>query len=47
MNFTRIYESKDLARLERFHQELDVIAEGYRAQAVADRGNLVTAKENL
>ena len=33
--FYRIYESKDLARLERFHQELDVIAEGYRAQAVA------------
>lgn len=26
--FYRIYESKDLARLERFHQELDVIAEG-------------------
>lgn len=25
--FYRIYESKDLARLERFHQELDVIAE--------------------
>ena len=33
--FYRIYESKDLARLERFHKELDVIAEGYRAQAVA------------
>ena len=33
--FYRIYETKDLSRLERFHRELDIIAEGYRAQAVA------------
>ena len=33
--FYRIYEKKDLERLERFHRELDIIAEGYRAQAVA------------
>lgn len=32
--FYRIYEMKDLEQMERFHRELDVIAEGYRAQAV-------------
>ena len=32
--FYRIYASNDLMKLKRFHQQLDVIAEGYRAQAV-------------
>lgn len=32
--FYRIYSQKDLAQLERFHRELDIIAEGYRAQAI-------------
>jgi putative GTP pyrophosphokinase len=32
--FLRIYEMNDLQQLERFHRELDIIAEGYRAQAV-------------
>lgn len=33
--FYRVYDTKDLSKLERFHRELDIIAEGYRAQAVA------------
>ena len=38
--FYRIYETKDLEQLERFHRELDIIAEGYRAQALSqDMGN--------
>ena len=32
--FYRIYASNDLQQLKRFHQQLDIIAEGYRAQAV-------------
>ena len=32
--FLRVYRTKDLHQLERFHRELDIIAEGYRAQAV-------------
>ena len=32
--FYRIYKIKDLEKLERFHRELDIIAEGYRAQAL-------------
>mgnify|MGYP004732805361 FL=1 len=32
--FYRIYESNDLEKLQRFEKELDVIAEGYRAQAL-------------
>ena len=32
--FLRVFHTKDLKQLERFHRQLDVIAEGYRAQAV-------------
>ena len=32
--FYRIYETKNLEQLERFHRELDILAEGYRAQAL-------------
>ena len=32
--FLRVFKTKDLQQLERFHRELDIIAEGYRAQAV-------------
>lgn len=32
--FYRIYASNDLQQLKRFHQQLDIIAEGYRAQAI-------------
>lgn len=32
--FYRIYEMNDMERLERFGKELDIIAEGYRAQAL-------------
>ncbi|MCI5699601.1 MAG: GTP pyrophosphokinase family protein [Lachnospiraceae bacterium] len=32
--FYRIYETHDLEQLARFHKQLDIIAEGYRAQAV-------------
>lgn len=32
--FYRIYKKKDLRKLERFHRELDIIAEGYQAQAL-------------
>lgn len=33
--FLRVYEMKDLQQLERFHRQLDIIAESYRAQTVA------------
>lgn len=32
--FLRVFNTKDLKQLERFHRQLDIIAEGYRAQAV-------------
>ena len=32
--FLRVFHTKDLKQLERFHRQLDLIAEGYRAQAV-------------
>ncbi|MDD2957909.1 MAG: GTP pyrophosphokinase family protein [Lachnospiraceae bacterium] len=32
--FYRIYEMNDIERLQRFNKELDLIAEGYRAQAL-------------
>ena len=33
--FLRVYETNDLQQLERFHRQLDIIAERSRAQAVA------------
>lgn len=35
--FLRVYETNDLHQLERFQRQLDIIAEGYRAQAVTTR----------
>lgn len=32
--FFRVYETADLEALERFHKELDIIAEGYRVQSL-------------
>ena len=32
--FLRVFHTKDLKQLERCHRQLDIIAEGYRAQAV-------------
>ena len=32
--FLRVFHTKDLKQLERFHRQLDIIAEGYRAEAV-------------
>ena len=32
--FLRVFHTKDLKQLERFHRQLDIIAEGYRSQAV-------------
>ena len=32
--FFRVYEQEDLAQLERFGRELDIISEGYRAQSL-------------
>ena len=32
--FLRVFHTKDLKQLERFHRQLDIIAEGYGAQAV-------------
>ncbi|MBQ8305645.1 MAG: GTP pyrophosphokinase family protein [Blautia sp.] len=32
--FLRVFKTKDLRQLERFHRQLDIIAEGYRAQAI-------------
>ena len=34
--FLRVFQTKDLQQLERFHRQLDIIAEGYRAQSVAN-----------
>lgn len=34
--FYRIYEHDDLEQLERFNKQLDIIAEGYRAQNILD-----------
>lgn len=36
--FLRVYNTKDLQRLQRFHRQLDIIAEGYRAQVVYQTG---------
>lgn len=36
--FLRVYRTKDLHQLERFHRELDIIAEGFHAQAVRHDG---------
>lgn len=33
--FLRVFKTKDLQQLERFHRQLDIIAEGYRAQSVS------------
>lgn len=32
--FLKVYETEDLQQLERFHKELDIISEGYRAQSL-------------
>lgn len=32
--FLRVFKTNDLRQLERFHRQLDIIAEGYRAQEV-------------
>ena len=32
--FLRVFNTKDIQQLERFHRQLDIIAEGYRAQSV-------------
>jgi len=32
--FYRIYEQNDMEQLQRFHKQLDIIAEGYRAQSL-------------
>ena len=34
--FYRIYTLNDMAELKRFHTQLDMIAEGYRAQSVTE-----------
>ena len=34
--FYRIYAMNDIEKLERFDKQLDLIAEGYRAQALSD-----------
>ena len=38
MSFTGSIREKDLKQLERFHRELDIIAEGYQAQALNFKG---------
>ena len=32
--FLKIYETEDITQLVRFHKELDMISEGYRAQSL-------------
>lgn len=34
--FYRIYELNDIEQLQRFHSQLDIIAEGYRAQSLVE-----------
>ena len=34
--FYRVYQKNDMDELRRFHQQLDIIAEGYRAQSVSE-----------
>ncbi len=34
--FFKVYKTKDLQQLERFHRQLDIISEGYHAQAVTN-----------
>ena len=36
MSFTASMPAHDMEELKRFHQQLDIIAEGYRAQSVAE-----------
>ena len=36
--FLRVFRTKDLQQLERFHRQLDIIAEGYRAQSGSKLG---------
>ena len=36
--FYKIYELHDIDRLQKFSRELDIIAEGYRAQAIQEGG---------
>ena len=50
--FLRVFKTKDLRQLERFHRQLDIIAEGYRArQSItayehrADSTNTLTYEE--
>lgn len=38
--FYRIYATNDLQQLKRFHKQLDIISEGYRAQAVTSDADL-------
>ena len=33
--FYKIYETGDMERLEHFNKQLDIIAEGYRAQSIS------------
>ena len=35
--FLRVFQTKDIRQLERFHRQLDIIAEGYRAQSVSSK----------
>ena len=35
--FLRVFETNDIQQLQRFHRQLDIIAEGYRAQTVETR----------
>ncbi|HUM84960.1 MAG TPA: GTP pyrophosphokinase family protein [Lachnospiraceae bacterium] len=35
--FYRIFQTHDIGELERFHKQLDIIAEGYRAQSIEEK----------
>lgn len=40
--FYEVYQANDLEKLERFHRQLDIIAEGYRAQGIDFSSGKVT-----
>ncbi len=45
--FYRIYELNDIEQLRRFGRELDIIAEGYRAQSVERSARQITANKQF
>ncbi len=45
--FYKVYELKDMNALRKFHHQLDMIAEGYRTQAMTDTGGKEPQKYDI